>query len=628
MNRDRAGNTLRKARKIDLKGTSLQLKDAIGSGDTDDLYRFRLTGSSQVNIALTQLKANANLQLLALKSGVSQASKQLETTNFTNLSRRDINRYLIQVAQSKRGGKQGEQIIATLPAGIYYIRVLPKGSARTTYTLEAVAHDRTVISAGGISGLDEVPRNNPVTEGDFPGKSSTGNPERETELVPPTPTPPTSPTPTPTPTPTSPTPTPTSRLQQQWIQQFGTRADDQANGLVVSNAQDVYVVGATGGSLQGTDPQLLDAFIRRYSPDGTPQWVQSEATPGFGEEFARVAIDGVNTIYAVGTRDATAPSLANVNASNASWVKYNSNGDRLLGQTFNTGKTEAAMDIALGTGNTLHLVGQVTSINSFTTNLSSIIDNDGFIATYDATGTLLGQQLLNLPGLGSATGIVVDDQGNRYVTGEANGAITSDLSVLLGIATGATPLDPDSAIVGKDAFVAKYSADGRQLWFNSLASRGNDVARDVALDAQGNVYITGYTTGSLPGGTGAGSSDAFLAKYDNTGNPLWVKQFGTTGVDRAEGIAIDGNGNIYLAGETGGALLGGSYAGNADAYVAQFDSTGNLVTATQFGTTGDDRALGIALDSAGGVYLSGLTTGNLGGSNQGSADAWVAKYSI
>jgi len=84
------------------------------------------------------------------------------------------------------------------------------------------------------------------------------------------------------------------------------------------------------------------------------------------------------------------------------------------------------------------------------------------------------------------------------------------------------------------------------------------------------VYVTGWTTGDL-GGTSAGGSDVFLAKYDVNGNLLWTCQLGTSGWENATGVAADAIGNVFISGDSNGSLAG---PGSTGAYVAKYDQQG------------------------------------------------------
>ena len=160
------------------------------------------------------------------------------------------------------------------------------------------------------------------------------------------------------------------------------------------------------------------------------------------------------------------------------------------------------------------------------------------------------------------------------------------------------------------------------LWTRQL---GPGQSRGVSADGLGNVYISGSTEGNL-GGPNAGDHDAFISKYDSSGTLEWTRQLGTSGNDRGYEVSADGLGNVYISGYTDGAL-GGPHAGELDAFISKYDSSGTLEWTQQFGTSGTDYGWPISADGLGNVYISGTTTGSLGGPNAGLSDAFVTKIS-
>ena len=132
----------------------------------------------------------------------------------------------------------------------------------------------------------------------------------------------------------------------------------------------------------------------------------------------------------------------------------------------------------------------------------------------------------------------------------------------------------------------------------------------------------------MPGQTSAGGIDSFVAKYDTNGNAQWLKQFGTAALDEGQGITYS-KGNVYLTGETAGSLFSNPNLGGSDAWIAGFDSSGQLVGSTQIGTNKDDETYNITHDAAGNLYVVGQTNGAFAGAtNQGQYDVWVAKYTV
>ncbi|HVS17470.1 MAG TPA: hypothetical protein VMT18_02635, partial [Planctomycetota bacterium] len=175
-----------------------------------------------------------------------------------------------------------------------------------------------------------------------------------------------------------------------------------------------------------------------------------------------------------------------------------------------------------------------------------------------------------------------------------------------------------------DAWLARYDSTGNQLWIRQFGTSGGEIARAAAPDGSGGFYVSGGTQGSL-GGPSAGGDDAWLARYDSAGNQLWIRQLGTNLDERARAAAPDGSGGVYVSGETEGSL-GGPSAGNDDAWLARYDSAGNQLWIRQLGTSAADISYAAAPDGSSGVYVGGRTEGGLGGANAGGEDAWLARY--
>src|SRR5262245_4482055 len=156
-----------------------------------------------------------------------------------------------------------------------------------------------------------------------------------------------------------------------------------------------------------------------------------------------------------------------------------------------------------------------------------------------------------------------------------------------------------------DAFLTRYDEQGNAIWSRQFGSTEQDHGTGVAVDLTG-VYVVGWTEAALPGQTYLGSWDAFIRKYDFNGNELWTRQFGTTAQEQALGVATDGTG-IYVVGFTQGPLGPGSPANpGEDAFIRRYDANGNVVWTQQFGssTNDSDRAVGVATDATG-IYVAG-----------------------
>jgi len=176
------------------------------------------------------------------------------------------------------------------------------------------------------------------------------------------------------------------------------------------------------------------------------------------------------------------------------------------------------------------------------------------------------------------------------------------------------------------AITPAVAAAPSHAWTRQFGSAGYDEAGASVVDATGNMYVAGYTDGTLPGQIARGNGDAYLRKYRSSGTVAWTRQFGTSKRDAASSIAIDRAGNVYVAGFTKGALRGRTNRGLEDAYVRKYRPNGTVAWTRQFGTAGDDGAAAIAVDGANRIYVGGYTSGTFPGQkNRGNSDAFVRK---
>ncbi len=200
--------------------------------------------------------------------------------------------------------------------------------------------------------------------------------------------------------------------------------------------------------------------------------------------------------------------------------------------------------------------------------------------------------------------IAVDQQNNVFLAGETTG--DGDFG------------DVKRSGSGKlDFCLVKLSSSGKAVWVRSIG--GSEVERGygVATDAAGNAYVTGHFQSTdivIDGSTlpNAGDYDIFVAKYSGDGELKWIRTAGGPGYDYGHAIAVDGKGDVIVAGGVGGDSRFGdrTLKGPRALFCAKYDTDGNLVWLT--GTTGKagGSAHGVAVDGAGNIYLGGLITGD------------------
>lgn len=269
--------------------------------------------------------------------------------------------------------------------------------------------------------------------------------------------------------------------------------------------------------------------------------------------------------------------------------------------------------VAVDANGNAFVAGYFTGMATFGTNqLLSAGVQDGFVAKYNAAGQVLWVRRLGGTGYDAVNAVAVDPGGNCYVAGTFEGIATF----------GSTSLTNTSAASFADAFVAKFDAGGTNVWARRLGVAAvGDFATAVALDGAGNVFIAGQSTLATFNSVALTNlGRVFVAKYDNAGNAQWARKAGGGSAgqfDQATGLAADAAGNVYLAGVfasatanfDGGVAL--ANRGGFDAFLARFNAAGSLQWVQQVGGTQDDRANGVAVDSAGNAYLVGEFTGTL-----------------
>lgn len=368
-----------------------------------------------------------------------------------------------------------------------------------------------------------------------------------------------------------------------WVHQFGTSADDAGYGLgpeVAADASGIYVVGMTAGTFQGQmNAGGYDAFLRKINSNGNAVWTREFGTSN-ADKAEDVALDA-SGVYVAGWSEGVLPGQA---SAGAYIRKYDTSGNEVWTRQFGPALSQAH-GVAIGTSG-VYVVGQQ--------------GGDAFIRKYDASGNFYWLTLFGISDFDFAYDVAVDASGEHVVGSMQNGAEHDD------------------------AFIWKFDASGNVLWSRLFGSQPGypDAAYGVAFDSSG-ICVSGTTSGALPGQTSAGLQDAFLRKYDASGNELWTRQFGSSADDLGLAVAGRGTWGCYIAGETWGTLFQPN-AGGLDAFIELYDPSGNLSWLVQFGSSADDSAWGIAVNSSF-VYPAGWTFGKLGQKNYGNGDAYVAR---
>lgn len=253
---------------------------------------------------------------------------------------------------------------------------------------------------------------------------------------------------------------------------------------------------------------------------------------------------------------------------------------------------------------------------------------NGYVAKFSADGTQLWREPINtgISNISGATGATIS-----AADAASRIAIDSQGNVYVTGLRGGFPQNP-SFDFGQpsEAFVAKYDSSGRQEWIVDLDELSSSSGgTDITVDDQGNIYVSGITNATLTTDVAnpLTNGDAFVAKLDSTGGRFWTQTIDAPGSNLAAGVAVDRSGNVYITGDTIGDLPGQTSIGGSDAFLAKYSSTGVRQWLRQFGTAQLDEAQGIAIDDRDRIYLVGETAGPMFGNTPlGQTDAWLATF--
>jgi uncharacterized delta-60 repeat protein len=353
--------------------------------------------------------------------------------------------------------------------------------------------------------------------------------------------------------------------ERLWAKRYNGpgNSTDSASALAVDGQGNVYVTGESTGAESGSDYTTI-----KYSAAGNLLWAKRYNGPGNSSDVANaIAVDGSGNVYVTGE------SVGLGSSNDYATIKYSPAGERLWVRRYIGMGDSGATALAVDAEGNVYVTGGSYGYSSFM---------DYATLKYSAAGNLLWAKRYNGPGnsTDSASAIAVDAQGNVYVTGYSTG-------------TGSF----------YDYTTLKYSPSGQRLWVRRYNGPGNeyDLAKALAVDAAGNVYVTGESKGA-----GSGSDYATL-KYGPTGEPLWLRRYNGPGNewDSAEDLALDGQGNAYV---TGGSTGAGS---SSDSTTLKYSPSGQRLWVRRYNGPGNDGDAGnaIALDGQGNFYVTGESAG-------------------
>lgn len=338
----------------------------------------------------------------------------------------------------------------------------------------------------------------------------------------------------------------------QWAINAGGTGADRAYSIKTDDSGNIYITGfyygtATFGSTSiSSVGNSQDVFIAKYTSNGTLLWVKSvggsESETGYGitsdhagnvivtGQFKGTATFGSSTFSSMVAPSTGLPSFDIFTA------KYDANGNFIWAKQGKAKYDDRALDVAVDASNNIFIVGQFSDTVQFDAIHNNAVANSGYLMKYDQNGNeqwfvkMSAQQTI-------VYSLAVDPSNNIFITGDYKGN--------LGIFT--SPVVFNTSAFTNKIFIAKFSNSGAVVWVENDGSDSEVSSKSIALDANGDPYISGvfkcrFDEYSQTYGTGifysSGYRDVFITKYSSAGSRQWFKQFGSNKDDYCSGIAV------------------------------------------------------------------------------------------
>ena len=340
-----------------------------------------------------------------------------------------------------------------------------------------------------------------------------------------------------------------------WVRPFGGPGNDMATGVAIDLSGNVYVAGASdgaltiGGSSFGANGST-GTFLFSLDPLGNVLSAKAYGGDSYGT-LTKVAVSANGTVGVAGSFKGTIdfgngnPLTATAGDGGAGdyaafVAEFDGGGNAQFANALGSDSTTVAQGLAFKSDESVAVVGSFSGTGQFgTTTLTSVGQNDVFVAAFDSSGNPLWSKSWGGITNDDGRGIAYDANGNLVVTGGfsssvdfGGGAVTSK--------------------GGSDAFVMKLNSSHALAWVQTFGGTSTDEAVSVSVDTSGELLVGGLFESSLSVGgqmlTSAGDKDIFAIKMGATGSTTWAKQFGSAEADEGVGVAFDAKGNSFVTG--------------------------------------------------------------------------------
>lgn len=396
------------------------------------------------------------------------------------------------------------------------------------------------------------------------------------------------------------------KVKTSWVRNSTSTTDVYYSEVATDAIGNIYIGGwfsgtTNFGSVSLTSNGAKDYFLMKKTSAGQLIWVKKIGGLGNEELLYEMKVDNAGNTYMAGVFSGTitvvtAP-LTSFGGTDGFLIKIDSSGNHLWSKSLGSSSDDQATSVRFDNQGNVIVSGFFRTTGNFGgVSLTSSGSADVFVAKFSSAGNTLWANKYGSTAYDQNYALTTDNAGYIYISGNVGATITFGNSTASG------------------TYFAKLSSTGTPLWARSIS--GIYTSYQMQNDARGNIILIGWFTNSINlmgkislSSYMANDQDVFIAKIDSSGNPSWAYAANSPGAQYGLSLALDANGDIYMAGQTSDSLNYRGHKkrgiGGVDAFVLKVDSTGGFIESKIFGSTLIDESHGVAASTAGTFYMVG-----------------------